>query len=247
MVPNTASPSAIHDRDMTSLATKGHAPIVTPELQCTLRRAARAISRHGLAHAYGHCSQRLDDRHFLVCAARPLGLIRPGEDGTVVSLDAELPPGVLGEVRIHREIYRQRPDVGGIVRSMPPRAMSLSVMRRTPRALHGMGSYLSPQVPLWDDPQLIRSDEQAVALAEQLGQARALVMRGNGVVTAGRDLQEAVVLTWYLEDAARIEIDCAHFPGDPAVLSEQEATRRATREGLIFERMWDYLVAGDTE
>jgi len=31
------------------------------------------------------------------------------------------------------------------------------------------------------------------------------------------------------------------------VLSEQEAARRATREGLIFERMWDYLVAGDAE
>jgi HCOMODA/2-hydroxy-3-carboxy-muconic semialdehyde decarboxylase len=86
-----------------------------------------------------------------------------------------------------------------------------------------------------------------VALASQLGQARALVMRGNGVVTAGRDVQEAVVLTWYLEDSARIEIDCSHFPGNPAVLSEQEAARRATREGLIFERMWDYLVAGDAE
>jgi len=227
----------------------GHAgvPPSLEDVQRTVRRAARALGRHGLAHAYGHCSQRLDERHFLVCAPRPLALIRPGEEGTVVALDAELPPGVLGEVRIHREIYRRRPDVGGIVRSMPPRAMSLSVMRRTPRVLHGMGSYFSPEVPLWDDPQLIRSDEQAESLAAQLGLARALFMRGNGVVTAGRDLQEAVVLTWYLEDAARIEIDCAHFPGDPAVLSAQEATRRATRDGLIFERMWDYLVAGDVE
>jgi HCOMODA/2-hydroxy-3-carboxy-muconic semialdehyde decarboxylase len=125
--------------------------------------------------------------------------------------------------------------------------MSLSVMRRTPRALHGMGSYFSPSVPLWDDPQLIRSDAQAAALAVQLGQARALVMRGNGVVTAGRDLQEAVVLAWYLEDAARIEIDCLGAPGLPVVLSEQEAARRATRDGRIFERMWDYLTAGDIE
>jgi HCOMODA/2-hydroxy-3-carboxy-muconic semialdehyde decarboxylase len=218
------------------------------DVQRTVRRAARALGRHGLAHAYGHCSQRLDERHFLVCAPKPLGLIQAGEEGTVVDLGAgELPPGVLGEVRIHREIYRLRPDVGGIVRAMPPRAMSLSVMRRTPRALHGMGAYFSPAVPLWDDPQLIRSDAQAAALAAQLGPARALVMRGNGVVTAGRDLQEAVVLTWYLEDAARIEIDCAVLPGSPVVLSEQEAAQRATREGRIFERMWDYLTAGDAE
>lgn len=222
-------------------------PATLDEVQRTVRRAARALGRHGLAHAYGHCSQRIDDRHFLVCAPRPLALIRPGEEGTVVAIDAELPPGVLGEVRIHREIYRRRPDVGGIVRSMPPRAMSLSVMRRTPRVLHGMGAYFSPEVPLWDDPQLIRSDEQALALAAQLGQASALFMRGNGVVTAGRDLQEAVVLTWYLEDAARIEIECAGAGGSPTVLSEKEAAQRATREGRIFERMWDYLTAGDAE
>lgn len=243
-------PAPAHRPDLPVAALPGgDAGVTAPldEAQRTVRRAARALGRHGLAHAYGHCSQRIDERHFLVCAPRPLALIRPGEEGTVVSLDADLPPGVLGEVRIHREIYRRRPDVGGIVRSMPPHAMSLSVMRRTPRVLHGMGSYFSPEVPLWDDPQLIRSDEQAQALAEQLGRARALFMRGNGVVTAGRDLQEAVVLTWYLEDAARIEIECAGVGGHPAVLSEQEAAQRATREGRIFERMWDYLTAGDAE
>lgn len=223
-------------------------PQASAEVQRTVRRAARALGRHGLAHAYGHCSQRLDERHFLVCAPKPLGLIQAADDGTVVALDAaELPPGVLGEVRIHREIYRARADVGGIVRVMPPRAMSLSVMRRTPRVLHGMGSYFAPAVPLWDDPQLIRSDAQALALAAQMGHARALVMRGNGVVTVGCDVQEAVVLAWYLEDAARIEIDCAGVPGSPAVLSEREAAQRATREGRIFERMWEYLTAGDAE
>jgi HCOMODA/2-hydroxy-3-carboxy-muconic semialdehyde decarboxylase len=215
--------------------------------QRRVRQAARALGRHGLAHAYGHCSQRLDARHFLVCAARPMGLVAPGEDGTVVPLDGPLPPGVLGEVRIHREIYRRRPDVGGIVRSMPPRAMSLSVLRRTPRPLHGMSAYLAPGIPLWDDPQLVRSDAQALALAERLGDATAVVMRGNGVVTAGRDLPEAVVLTWYLEDAARIEVDCAALGGEPVLLGEDEAALRATREGRIFERMWEHLTAGDPE
>lgn len=217
------------------------------EAQRTVRQAARALGRHGLVHAYGHCSMRLDDRHFLVCAPKPLGMIGPGESGTVVSLDGELPRDVLGEVRIHREIYRLRPDVGGIVRSMPPHVMSLSVMRRTPRIVHGMSSYFSPRVPLWDDPQLIRSDAQAIALARNLGAATALSMRGNGVVTAGRTLSEAVVLTWYLEDAARIEIDCASSAGEPVLLNEKEAAQRATCEGRIFERMWDYLTTGDPE
>jgi len=224
------------------------APLTAPhDMDIVVRQAARALGRHGLTHAYGHCSVRLDDSHFLVCAARPPGLVKPGEAGTVVCLDGELPDGVLGEVRIHREIYRHRPDVGGVVRSMPRHAMSLSVLRRTPRVVHGMSSYFSPSVPLWDDPQLIRTDAQASALVRLLGTSAAVSMRGNGVVVAGSGLKEALVLTWYLEDAARIELECLGAFAEVATLSDDEALQRATREGRIFERMWDYLTHGDVE
>jgi len=61
------------------------------------RRAAPART------AFGHCSVRLDEKSFLVCAAKPMGIIKPGEPGTVVSTDAPLPEGVLGEVRMHQQ------------------------------------------------------------------------------------------------------------------------------------------------
>ena len=230
------------------MTSSSSTPLVSADTQRVLRQAARALGRHGLAHAYGHCSLRLDDKHFLVCAPRPVGLMRPDDEGTVVAIDSpELPPGVLGEVRIHREIYRARPDVGGITRTMPRHTMSLSVMRRTPRVVHGMSAYLSPGVALWDDPQLIRNDEQALALARLLGDRTALCMRGNGAVVAGPSLQDAVVLTWYLEDAARIEMECLAESAQVVELTLEEADRRKTREGRIFERMWDYLTTGDPE
>lgn len=119
-----------------------------------VRKAARALGRHGLVHAYGHCSQRLNENEFLVCAPKPLGMIGPSDKGMIVSVDEPLPENVLGEVRIHREIYRNRPDVGGVVRSMPPQLMSLSVLGKTPRILHGMGAYFYPAVPLWNDPPI---------------------------------------------------------------------------------------------
>ena len=89
------------------------------ERQRIVRIAARSLARASLVHAYGHCSLRLDARYFLVCAAKPMGLINPGDPGTVVPVDGELPQGVLGEVRIHQQIYKNRPEVGGVVRSMP--------------------------------------------------------------------------------------------------------------------------------
>ena len=59
----------------------------------------------------------------------------------MVSLDEDLPSGVLGDVRIHREIYRRRAEIGGVARTMPPKIMSLSTLRRTPEIRHGLGSY----------------------------------------------------------------------------------------------------------
>lgn len=222
--------------------------VPTPRQQSLVRAAARALARANLAHAYGHCSLRLDKDHFLVCAAKPMGMIAPHEAGTVVPVHGELPEGVLGEVRIHQHIYRLREDVGAVVRSMPRDVMTLSSARITPAPRHGMGSYFSPAVPLWDDPQLVRSDEQAAGVAAALGNARAVVMRGNGAVVAAPSIEQAVVLTWYLEDAARIELQLrAAGLADGPVLSPEEAARRATGAGRIFERMWEYLCDGDPE
>jgi len=224
-------------------------PSAPEAIQRQLRLAARALGRHGLVHAYGHCSTRLDAGHFLVCAARPMGLIAAGEPGTVVKVDGPVPEGVLGEVRIHQQIYRQRPDVQAVVRSMPRHVMTLGTARRVPRPRHGFGSYFGAGITLWDDPQLIRGDEAARALAGQLGARHALVMRGNGAVVAADSLMRAVVLTWYLEDAARMELEIlsAGLEQESVVLSQAECDQRATSAGLIFERMWDYLTAGDPE
>lgn len=219
------------------------------ELQRLVRVAARALGRSGLAHAYGHCSARIDAERFLVCAAKPMGMILPGDAGAVVPVNGPLPDGVLGEVRIHQQIYQRHPEISGVCRAMPAKTMSLSCLRRTPRPLHGPGCYFGPDIPLWDDPQLLRSDAQAAALADAMGACPTIVMRGNGAVTAADSLPAAVVLMWYLEDAARVELDIlkTDVAAQAAVMSAEDAARRATRSGGIFERMWDYLCDGDPE
>ncbi|HSW05170.1 class II aldolase/adducin family protein [Aquabacterium sp.] len=221
----------------------------TEAVQRRLRMAARALGRHGLAHAYGHCSVRLDDSHFLVCASRPMGLIGAGEPGVVVPVDGPLPAGVLGEVRLHQQIYRRRSEIRAVARTMPPFVMALGTARRTPRPRHGLGSYFGAGAALWDDPQLVREDTNAVAVIDAMGQANAVVMRGNGLVVAADSLEKVVCLTWYLEEAARLELTVlgAGLEDASAVLTPAECERRATSAGGIFERMWDYLTSGDPE
>ncbi len=217
--------------------------------QLGLRLAARALGRHGLAHAYGHCSLRLSSTHFLVCAAQPMGLIGAGEPGEVVPVNGPLPAGVLGEVRIHQRIYARRPDVHGITRTQPPALMALGTARRVPQPRHGFGAYFGAGIGLWDDPQLLRDDESADRLALQLGDRRAIVMRGNGLVMAAASIIEATVFTWYLEDAARLElmVEGAGLQQESVILTPDECARRAVITGQIIERMWTFLTANDPE
>ena len=222
---------------------------VPAEIQRRVRLAARALARAGLVHAYGHCSARLDAGRFLVCAAKPMGVIAPGESGVVVPVSGPLPEGVLGEVRIHQQIYARRPEVGGVCRIMPPATMALSVLRRTPRPWHGNAAFFAPAPPLWDSPLLARDDAIARGIAETLGNAKAVVMRGNGAVTAGDSLEAAVTWAWFLEDAARIEAFVAEpgRAGDAVPLSPEEVEARSGTGGGVVERMWAYLTHGDPE
>ena len=221
----------------------------TTAQQRDLRLAARALARGNLVHAYGHCSLRLDAEHLLVCAPKPMGNIRPGDAGDVVPIQGALPEGVLGEVRVHQAIYARRPEIGAICRIMPPQIGLLALLRRTPRPRHGFGAYFAPGPALWDDPRLLRDDAAAARLAETLDAGKAIVMRANGAVVVGADLTEAVALSWFLEEAARVEVGLMQMgqDGDHTLLSADETIARQVVAGRVYERMWEYLTDGDSE
>lgn len=215
-----------------------------------VRLAARAMGRHGLAHAYGHVSARIDARHFLCSPPQPLGTVETDDPGVVVPIDGDLPARALPEVRIHREIYRRRPDVGGVCRFQSPSVIALSALGETPPALHGLGAYFAPHPPIWTDVQLVRDDDRAVAVAQTMGDNAAIVLRGNGAVTAGASIAEAATFAFYLEDAARVAL--ALLPARAAGYASQEYTssesaRRAVKAGALIERMWHFLCFGDPE
>jgi HCOMODA/2-hydroxy-3-carboxy-muconic semialdehyde decarboxylase len=209
--------------------------------------AARAMARAGLVHAYGHCSLRLRPDRFIVSPPKPLGLIGIGDSPVTVPTAGALPPEALGEVVIHQHIYRRRGDVGGIVRFQSPSLTALSALGLTPRARHGFGAYFAPCAPFYPNPRLVRDPAGAAALVELLGPARGIVMRGNGAVTVGASIEEAVVMAWYLEDAARVELAVLGAGREGLEFTPAEAGDRAINTGRIMERRWDWLTANDPE
>ena len=218
-------------------------------LERSVRVAARALSRAGLAQAFGHVSARLDSASFAVCPPMPMGLVPVGMRCPTVPVEGPLPDGVPGEVRIHQSIYAQRPDIAAVCRIQPPAVMTLSTMGLLPRARHGFGCYVAQDAQFWDDIQLVRDQRAAAAVAKALGNSSSVILRGNGAVVASSSLRRAVALSWFLEDAARIELE--HLRAGTAdsapVITDDEAARRATWSGGIEDRMWAHLVAGDPE
>jgi ribulose-5-phosphate 4-epimerase/fuculose-1-phosphate aldolase len=158
-------------------------------------------------------------------------------------LDVEsgtLPAGVPREAWIHLAIARVRPEVGAICRAQPPVATALASAGVPIMPLHGQGTYVGALVPVFDDAILVRDEARAVELARDLGESPALILRGNGAVTVGANIGEAVARMWVLEASAHMN-SVAAAAGKPAALSpdEQLAWQRTATE--ILGRIWDYL------
>lgn len=73
------------------------------------------------------------------------------------------------------------------------------------------------------------------------------MLRGNGAVTMGASLEEAVTMAWYLEDAARVELAVLATGLEANEYSPDEVRDRAITGGRLIERMFEWLTDGDPE
>jgi HCOMODA/2-hydroxy-3-carboxy-muconic semialdehyde decarboxylase len=206
-----------------------------------LAEAGHVLDRAGLVTAFGHVSCRLGPDRVLITPPEPLGGLTGAHAFTELDLtDAELPPGVPREAWIHAAIAKRRPDVGAICRAQPPVATALAAAGVPIEPLHGQGAFLGPRIPVFDDAVLVRDRDRAEALADHLGDAPALVMRGNGAVTVGADIGEAVARMWVLEASAQMN-SVAAAAGTPRPLSAEEQCQWRAVAPEILGRIWRHL------
>src|ERR1700733_12049104 len=98
------------------------------------------------------------------------------------------------EWHIHREIYRRRPDVKGIVHSHPQFIFTLSAVGQKLKPLFGATSFIPEDgAPVFDSPVLIDTEVRGKGMADAMGDALMVVLRQHGTVMVGRSAEEAVV------------------------------------------------------
>lgn len=172
----------------------------------------------------GNLSARVDDT--VIVTARGAALDRLGPDDFVA---VELPNGrVVGsgrpssELAMHLAAYETDATTRAVVHTHPPYAIACGVVGLAlPALTPDFYVVIGDQVPLLP---YVQPGSQALrdAVAAALRQASALLLQNHGMLAVGRSVDEALLRTGLVEEAACILL-AAHASGLPVrILSESD-------------------------
>ena len=207
--------------------------------------ACRILSREKLVQGFGHVSARIiDSDRFIITPRISLALVTEAElltmnlDGHLVAGDHPAP----FEAALHAAIMRMKTRVNAITRIHARLANIFSVTDRKLEPVHNHGSFFAGGVPVFYRPDLISTAQLGEEVANTIGDQPAVLLRGNGQVTVGRTVPEAVMMAIYLEEAAEILYGALQI-GTPIPLTIDEAAKRQVEAlpPVDLERAWNYF------
>jgi L-fuculose-phosphate aldolase len=131
------------------------------------------------------------------------------------------------EILLHLEIYKERPDVGGVVHAHPPTATGFAVARMPlaecvlPEVITTLGNV--PLAP-YATPS---TDEVPESIRPKLRDYNAFLLANHGTVTLGATLLEAYFTLEKVEQFARVML-VARQLGRVSVLTEDDVKKLTT-------------------
>jgi ribulose-5-phosphate 4-epimerase/fuculose-1-phosphate aldolase len=236
------------------------------DLRKRLVEACHILDREGLVHGYGHVSVRAGDRQTFLMTPRlapglvegPEQILRISMGGTVyqVPLKEAKSGGKAGgkgktaapkleaplERFAHTEIYRVRTDVNAVCRFHGKYSLVMSVLRKPLRPVHELALALGREIQVFDSPELISTPELGHRMAQSLGAASGVLLQGNGQITVGGSVEEAVVNAIMLETSAEVQWRASCI-GEPVWIEGDEYTRLSKRDYEWVRRPWDYYLS----
>jgi len=215
------------------------------QLKQDIVSACRILSQQKLVEGFGHVSARIAGTdHFLITPRIGLALVKKTELLTMnlagAVIDGAQPAPF--EAWLHAAIMKAKPRVNAIARIHARGANIFSVSDRKLEPVHNHGSFFAGGVPVFSKPDLISNETLGTEVADALGDQPAILLRGNGQVTVGRTLPEAVMMAIYLEEAAQILYGALQI-GTPIPLTLNENQQRQTEAlpPVDLERAWRFV------
>lgn len=147
------------------------------------------------------------------------------------------------EYPIHTEIMRARPDVSSVAHVHAPHAIAFAALTQPLRPLSHEGTlFVPPDVARFTKTgNLILTRALGEALAAALGDRNAALMVHHGIVTAGADVETAVVHAILLERACDKQL-LAMAAGELRTWSSDEEALAKRSEVYSPHGIFEYLV-----
>lgn len=215
----------------------------------SLRRAVAGCCRLseylGLFDFSGHVSARMPGADTLFINSRDSvrSDIRPRDIVKVRIKDGVAEEGTAAptEVYIHTAIYQRRPDVQAVAHLHSPAVIALSVAKKKFMPVIPRGSVFAEGVPEYDDSRTVNSPASGRALADVLGERRAVILCAHGSVVAAESVKALLFYALSLELNAGDQLAAYHAGEQPRVLREEEIRAGNRLYGQrLFEKAWDY-------
>jgi L-fuculose-phosphate aldolase len=212
-----------------------------PELRAALAETARQTVSHGLNKgSSGNVSVRLREGFLITPSGLPNDTLQADQ---MVAVDMEGQSGgslkPSSEWRIHRDIYRARPEAQAIVHAHSPHAVSLSCLRRGIPSFHYMVAAAGGKDIRCAAYATFGTQTLSDAVLAALQDRRACLMANHGLVAVGASLDAALSL------AVEVEEFCAQYwraklMGEPVLLNDAEMDE-------VLERFKHYGQRGDDQ
>ena len=221
------------------------------EIRLLVSQSSRIIGAAGLDDfIWGHASARDPQGRGAWIKRSGIGLseISP-EDVHLVSPEGDVLDGegvAHLEYPIHTEIYKARPDVGGVVHIHPPHAVALAASGSELLPVSHQATHFAPGSPpvYADTSDLIRTMGLGADVAKQLGDRNAVFLMNHGIAAVGPDLRSATITALLLEEACEQQLRTAGYGEISTWTDEAEAVEKRDRIYSLgaMANVWSYLL-----
>src|ERR1051326_2068594 len=196
------------------------------ELREQLALCTRIFAMQGMIGVFGHVSVYQPETKTVIITpgmGSDKGNLRPEQ---MVPTDLEGKPisGTEGppvEWPIHTALHGARADALAVAHLHTPHATLFAIAKRKFQPVTLQGAIFADGVPLYPEAQLITNSKRGDALLKVIGDKRAALLRGHGIVVVGQNLQEVLYSALVLEDDAKKTLQAAAL-GEVGTIGAEE-------------------------
>jgi L-fuculose-phosphate aldolase len=200
-----------------------------PKVRAELVAISRRLHENGwVANHDGNISVRLNGSRLLIT---PTAVSKRDVDDAmliIVDMDGKVLEGrrkPFSELELHLAMYRARPEAEAVIHAHPPHATAFGLvgLELTPVAMPEIVVSLGAKIPTL--PRVMPKEKAGVEAVEKSArEVDAMLLGGNGALTLGADLSQALLRMELVEHYAKI-LTAARALGSVPALPESDTAK----------------------